>query len=438
MSLSELPATAETCTGCLHPVAAEARYCPQCGLPHIAATSAEADSPDEPGKGVVWPVVAVVALAAGVLGWQVLGGRSPTPVGDPTTGADQAADATTVPADGESEATDMAASAQVVTTPPPDEVDLIEVSVSDLAEDDTFASLAGQYLFASHSQGLVRIDIDGGQVDEFDWPEPHESVVGRYRDQLILLDGQGRVSAVSVSRPGAPSTTLFDLEGQQVFDARMVDDRILALVVWVADDLIPSGSVRLLVDLETKTQLDVVNGWRADDVTWVPGGGVFQFVDGAYRRVAEGHVMAATDREILIYRCDAPDDCQPRWIDRDRGQPSASHPPPEGIWGVEPVDGSDRVIQVYQEDTPRYFDIDQGWYLPANLAGPAPDVGFLQQTSGPATANDRFLFVPQAKSVLIYDLHTQDTYRLGLGHLDFFGSLNLVLAPKPPPRGTGA
>ncbi|MDH3299743.1 MAG: zinc ribbon domain-containing protein [Acidimicrobiia bacterium] len=428
--------TVGRCSACGHQGPSDARYCPMCGLPHL--DDDVADSVDggyralhvEKGRNTIWPLFVVVTLAVGMLGWRYI---EPGSDGLPSAGSEQGrlvGESTEPTAAPES----TSASATTTITPPPAEVDLVELAVEEIPGRSGLAALAGHHLFVSHSRGLVRIDADTGELDHYDRSQVAGSLLGRYRDQLILVEDQLRLTAVSAEDPAGDSVLLIDLESADVpssiHAARMIDDRRLSLTVWSFAQPPGRAPGRLLVDLEAGESIGVpADGWRPDDLTWVPGGGLFEFADGSYRYLADGPAVVAGRRHVLVHECQRYDDCARHWLDRQTGRRVDRPLPPGDPWQLDVLDPDDRLLFVNGEDGHRYFDVENGWLLPANIIrGTAGD--HVDQPVE-AVVGGRLLIAPVIGGLVIYDLDTHAAWNLDFGAEALRGVTAVVAVPKP-------
>ena len=313
--------------------------------------------------------------------------------------------------------------------PPPEEIELIDVTADDVAKRDDLAGLAGHRLFIAHSQGLIRLDTDSGTITRLDGSELSGSLIGRFRDQLILLDGQNRVTAVPVDDPMRESTLLFELQAVAVTAARMIDDHRLALSLWGPEFQRSAAHERLLIDLESGDTVTLDSGWRADDLTWVPGGGLFEYVDGRYRHLADGIPLVAAEHRVLVRGCTGPEDCDNQWIDRQTGDNLDGYAPPEEWWEMQAIDPDGRVLFVNDAEGHRYFDTEHGWLLPTNVVRGTGGSYF--DTPAEDLIAGRYLVAPTILGIVIYDLSTDDGFLLDVGEPEPRGITNIVAVPKP-------
>ena len=362
--------TAGRCPSCGNRRPADANYCPQCGLPYLAADgvteTATTERPvDRSAKGTAWPTLLLVVAAVVVGGWWLLNSRSEW-AGQEATGAPEAADA---PSERLSpEPSDDSVGEIDRPQPPPEEVELVDLAVADLGKRSNLDPLAGHHLFATHSRGLLRIDTDTGDVVDFARSDLAGTVLGRFRDQLLLIDGQSRVVAVPATDPTAETTLLFDVGPHSLSEAAMIDDHRMAVLIWPTFDPEGPAPSRLLFDLEAGELLDAsTSAWDTSDLTWIPGGGLFEFDDGRYRHVADGLSLVSTERYVLLRECEGPAECETRWIDRRTGAEVDRHVPAGEFWNLEALDPDPRVLFVNYDSRHRYFDTEHGWFLPANV-----------------------------------------------------------------------
>ena len=427
------------CAGCRHPGRTEARYCPHCGLPVLEgdAGTVETSTTHESatagaGGRIGWLVLAALALAlAGLLGWRSLdvgagsGGDEPT---DAARAAGPSGSEFTAET-GDGAAADADPSVTQSPAPPPGEVELTELDVDAIPDRDDLAALNGHYLFVSHSQGLLRLDTDTGAVDEYERSGRPGMVLGRYRDRLIMVEEQTRMVAVSAERPGDPASLLFDLAPAAIMEARMLDGDRMAVMVSRPTE--PQHS-RVVVDLGSGELVDVStrHWWQANDLTWVPGGGLFEATESGHRFLSTGFPIVAGTRHVLVRACSGPEVCDERWIDRrsgervDRAVPAGEH------WNLQSVGDDDRILFVDDEDGHRYFDAENGWYLPGNVARGTAG-GFVEHPPEIVVGDGRYLITPTVPGIVIYDLDGHDAFVLDFGPVELRGVTALVAVPKP-------
>lgn len=428
----------DRCPACGHRGPSDARFCSRCGLPHLFRRTVDSTDvmhrmpPVERGRGLNRPLIMAMMLALGVLGWRFL-------VADPNVPSSAASE----PAGPIGESKDPAAAPKPSTVVgaatavrPPAVVDLIELAVEKVPEQPELAALAGHHVVVSHAGGLIRLDTDTGQVDRYDRTRIAGSLLGHYRDQLIFVEAQRRVIAVTAEDPTGDPVELIDLQWPEwplgIQGARMIDDHRLSLVVRSFLQRDGRAVDRLLLDLESRRALNQSSGsWQASDLTWVPGGGLFEFADGSYRHLADGAPVVAGRRYVLVHECQGYDDCARHWIDRRTGE-HVDRPIPPGAHGhLEFLDPDDRLLFVNGEDGHRYFDATNGWFLPSNvIRGTAG--GYLD---GPveAVVGGRLLLAAIIGGLVVYDLDTHVAHMLDFGADDVRGVTAIVAVPKPNP-----
>ncbi len=387
-------------------------------------------SPVEAGRGAVWPLIVAMMLAVGLLGWRFLEAgseASPSAVSEPGGLVGDSTEPT--PALDPTAVVDTTTSA-----PPPEEADLVELAIEDIPGQGELAALAGHHVVVAHAGGLIRFDTDTGEVDRYDPSQIPGSLLGHYRDQLILVEEQRRVNAVPAEDPAGDPVVLLDLEWPEwplgIQAARMIDDHRLSLVVWSFLQREGRAVDQLLIDLESRQALNQATDRRqADDLTWVPGGGLFELTDGSYRNLADGYPVVAGRRYVLVYECDRHDDCAQHWIDRGTGDRADRPIPPGAPRHLEFLDPDDRLLFVNGQNGHRYFDAANGWFLPANvIRGTAG--GHLDHPAE-TVVGGRLLLAPIIGGLVVYDLDTHAARVLDFGAEEVRGVTAIVAVPKP-------
>ncbi len=419
------------CSGCGHPSRSESRYCAHCGLPHTGLESDPGSTVDDGVATVspkrVWRLAPVVIVVVALGAWWLFGDTVRSGGNDDTLERSEAA----VTSDGgDDRAADSVEIASDRPDPPPVEATLRDLTPEELPEREELVGLSGHHLFIAHTLGLLRIDTDTGSVREFERSQLPGSLLGRYRDRLLLIQDQSRVVAVPAERPESAETLVFDTGPNAISTARMIDDDRMVLVSWSPFARFDTGPQRLLIDMEEGRVLDdSAYEWRTDDVTWVPGGGLFEFKDGGYQHLADGVPTVASGHLVLVYTCDGPDDCDNRWIDRRTGAAVDRHVPDGDHWDLQALDPDARVLFVNYPSRHRYFDTEHGWPLPANIVRGSGG-GYHDSPPEAVLGDGRILITPTVAGVVIYDLDRHDAYLLDVGQT-LRGVTGIVAVPKP-------
>jgi len=380
---------------------------------------------------IVTVVTAVLLVATALVAWRVLG-----PGFEATGGAasgDSAPPADQPPRSGDGESPASSAIEKDSVRPPPDEIELIDLPVEDVAKRSGLAGLAGHRLFIAHSQGLFGFDTDSGAVTRFGRSEVPHRPIGRYRDQLILIDEPNRVTAIAAEDPTADPTLLFELhQSPRITAARMIDDNRMVVSTCCPPPgalTFPRPFPRLLIDLESGDAVPLESSTQNDDLTWVPGGGLFEYVDGRYQHLADGFPLVAAERVVLVRECRGPDDCESRWIDRRTGDVVDRPVPPEDYQTMRALDPDGRVLMINSSEQHRYYDAEHGWMLPSNVVrgtgGGSVDAPVEAVIAG------RYLIAPVVPGIVIYDLDQHDGYLLDVGSVKLVGITSVVAVPKP-------
>jgi len=135
-------------------------------------------------------------------------------------------------------------------------------------------------------------------------------------------------------------------------------------------------------------------------------GGIFEWQDGEYRRVAEGTMLAASDELVLAQNCETPSVCNQQWLDRSTWEP-VNRPLPAGFRG----DGFSTTLSpggriLIEQSTTRLevFDLDNG----SNIDLPLD----LWDASRLAVSPDERYVAVVAGLPILQDLDTGETYQL--------------------------
>ncbi len=322
-----------------------------------------------------------------------------------------------------------------------------DVGTAALDEDETFVTVEldgvargqpvlgeelGLRLYAASPSRMTRIDLDTGEVAV---SEVDGQPVAIWRDQLVLLSDQ-QILAVPLGDLAGEARLVYDLPVNSSADLSELfflgGDRLV--MTFQSFGRLRVNQTYTVVDLEAgdaQTWELPASSFSRFGLVSVPGGGVFDVVDGEFTKVFDGIAISASPDSGLGFSCRSPDDCETLAFDRKTGQPRADLTLPEvdQFWFLQQVPGSDRLLAVYEIDEPnggasgvRLYDAAAGDYLPGS--SPSGGVDALEYFEDPqrmAVWSDRFLAFGLSDAIRIQDVSTGTGWDLKLtdAEMDF-------------------
>jgi len=177
---------------------------------------------------------------------------------------------------------------------------------------------------------------------------------------------------------------------------------------------------------------------------WVPGGGVFDVVDGDYRHVFDGMIEAAGSDVVVGRQCDDPTTCEIVVVERTSGRvidadlPDLSDDVKIGVVG-NGADGDGVILTIVDPEVPgiQFFDLEQGDFVAD---------GVLNGSNLPFTSSDMAYGVDRSDSghlltvwgrdrIHLMDLKTGLDYEIEVGVAGGDGMIptRVFFAPKAAP-----
>ncbi len=357
----------------------DARFCTGCGASFggesvllgtsststrlVIGVGAEGGEPDADaaslGGGVDrrWMALAGAVFAA-VIAWSVVsGGSSETPAVDgraqspSTTQPTTRVTTTTIPPMTRPSIAEPRRIDPTTTEPAASTTSVIGGGDPLLGEVTGFRLLIGR----SYERPAV-LDLDTGQLtlppDGLPGFSPTMAsgqwLVGRRNDRLV---------SVPAADLGAEPIELLAGEPQLYVDLAAMPPRHDA-TAWVMT--YSEASTYVLVDLATGDAIEtvpavgdpfnghawIVPGAPGDPYLATPsGGGIYESVGEGYRQVAEGRLIVADDRRVLVASCDERLTCRRQWLDRETWQPVDLFLPAEDVGDLRFVNGTDWLVE---------------------------------------------------------------------------------------------
>ncbi len=411
------------CPDCDGAVPPSARFCPKCGVSVVApdlmldpmgVTDSEASEQTNAGgdgdtQKADWRAIgSIAAVAIGLIVWLVL--RTPV------TTLDDVAEALAFPDAVEAADSRVAGSSG-------DSSDFVPVRLDGVTDaQPILGDEVGLHLYVGRPSMIARIDLDTGEVTNFDIDGQPVTI---WRDQLVLLSDQ-QILTVPLNDPSGQARLVYDLPVNSSAD-------LSDLFLLRGDRLVMTFQSfgRLQIN-ETYTVVDLESGeaqtWELPPssvsrfgLVWVPGGGVFDAVDGEFTKVFDGLSISGGPTSGIGYSCQAPDDCSMQAFDRQTGElladfifPEVSQP-----WLFQQVPGSDRLVVVLDHDErtdtivgQRLFDTIAGDYLPGPNLWRGVDAGYLDDPLRVAVWDDRLVAASTESGTRIQDVTTGDAWEL--------------------------
>ncbi len=225
---------------------------------------------------------------------------------------------------------------------------------------------SGHFLFASRSADVIRLDLDTGDTETYG---TLARPIAAFGDEILMWSREGLVAApaddatatprVVYSRP-VDGTLRSYLEALSVLDG---DRLAFEFALFASGDV---GPAKVLVDLSSGETNNIVVPPRSRSVgglVSVPGGGTFDFVDGEFRPVFQGDVVAVGRRTLIGYQCLDPSECELTVVNRETGATGqAELPDVPLLTELFFVDPEDRFLLVIF-DRPRLGELQAGAYV---------------------------------------------------------------------------
>lgn len=401
------------CRECAEWIAADDRFCSQCGsgvdradsgFLGVETSSGELGvaSRDGPARG--WFVL-VAAIIVGLL-WMLSrpsGDAASPAVSDPTPDrqTDQFGreEEDTAEANGNGNGNGN------------EQNDRENAGIESIGTGPAFGREVGWSLWFRGISGLQRIDLDTQDVTEFDVSDRSPM----YADDgwLVLAavaDSRSTVVAVPIDNPGAEAVNLGDgsywplsiTAGPERGTVWMINVEPTEEQAW---HLIRLANGEVLDELPAET-LYFLSSQVGPDVVSASDGGIYEWRAGDYRRVADGALLAIGDDLVLARTCETPTMCDLHWLDRstwdrvDRTIPDDFRG--DGFWtwlsprGRILIEQSATRLEVFDLDSGTKVDLTLDLWDPTRLAV-SPDERYVAVVSG---------------QPIIHDLETDETYRL--------------------------
>ncbi|MEZ5228797.1 MAG: zinc ribbon domain-containing protein [Acidimicrobiales bacterium] len=358
----------------------DARFCASCGaalgepVGLLGTTSTVTNVATTEGIDRRW-MVAVGALLIAVIGWSVSSGRSneATP-GEDQRGAELGDDTTTttVPPTTSTGGPTTTKRTTTTTEPEPPTVTIVGDGGPLVGEPTGLRLIIGANSYRPSildldTGELVTASRSGGGLD----PQlvSGEWLVARQSERLVAvpLDDLGADPVTLLPENSSPWLDLADLTPRT--DGRAwvytYDENATLMLVDLAtgepiDEAFADGHVRPGV---VRFALGTSDGPLLVDHA---GGGVYEYTEGRYRQVSEGHLIVADDRRALVESCDDELVCRREWFDRRTWQPAPLEVPSSRADEISFLNGSDWMI-LYQwgrEPSAEMFNVVTGRQRP--------------------------------------------------------------------------
>lgn len=388
--------TVEVCFSCETELPDEASYCPACGVsvegsvPLLdplgslrpdegdAAVGSAESSVTRAGPGGRRLLVVVGTVAALAVAWAAFGNTGTAGESTPSAGADALTveTSTTVAPEVDESPPETTGSEVDTDDTGDDREDEDEVSAADWppisieskpgSGEPVLGEPVGQYLIINRSADVLRLDLDTGAMEIY---QTLARPIASFGSELLMWSRQGLVAApaddagaeprIVYSRP-VDGTLRSYLEALSVLDG---DRLVFEFALFASGDV---GPVNVLVDLSSGESSNIAVPPRSSSVgglVTVPGGGTFDFVEGEFRPVFQGEVVAVGRRSLVGYQCTDPQSCSLVLVDRTTGDVSgATIPDVPLLTDIYFVDPEDRYLLVIF-DRPRLWDLRRGEYV---------------------------------------------------------------------------
>ncbi len=242
----------------------------------------------------------------------------------------------------------------------------LSVEVAEGSGEPVLGESSGQYLFVTRTADVIRLDLDTGATETY---RTFARPIAAFGDEILLWTRQGLAAApaadatveprVIYSRP-VDGTLRSYLEALSVLDGERL---VFEFALFASGDV---GPVKVLVDVSSGESTNIALPPRSSSVgglVSVPGGGTFDFVEGEFRPVFQGEVVAVGRRSLIGYQCLDPSECNLILVDRVSGVTrQAALPDVPLLTDLFFVDPQDRFLLVVF-DRPRLWDLERGEYV---------------------------------------------------------------------------
>lgn len=178
----------------------------------------------------------------------------------------------------------------------------------------------GLVVFASSTNGLVRLDLDTGELVLVGDP----SAPLLRTEEHLVLSSQERGEVYSADLTDLNEVSSIGIGGFSVVPSSK-EGRVWGFQLGSFGDAITSA---VEIDVATGDREQTVTGPGGlfgeilnPEVLTPPAGGVYALRTGEYERVADGSVVAQNSDMLLVERCDSELDCSVHWLDATTFEP---------------------------------------------------------------------------------------------------------------------